>query len=49
LQQPLYSKTGEIVIITGKNGSGKSTLLHHIVGLLEPAEGQVKVFGKDVK
>ncbi len=42
------AKPGEIVIITGKNGSGKSTLLHHIVGLLEPAEGQVKVFGKDV-
>jgi cobalt/nickel transport system ATP-binding protein len=42
------AKAGEIVVVTGKNGSGKSTLLHHIVGLLEPTVGKVKVFGIDV-
>jgi len=42
------AQAGEIVVITGKNGSGKSTLLHHIVGLLEPTKGEVKVFGVDV-
>lgn len=42
------AKVGEILVITGKNGSGKSTLLHHIVGLLEPTVGKVKVFGVDV-
>ncbi len=42
------AKAGEIVIITGKNGSGKSTLLHHLVGILEPTKGEVKVFGIDV-
>jgi len=42
------AECGEIVIITGKNGSGKSTLLHHIVGLLEPTQGKVRVFGVDV-
>jgi cobalt/nickel transport system ATP-binding protein len=42
------AKVGEVVIITGKNGSGKSTLLHHIVGLLEPTQGEVKVFGIDI-
>lgn len=43
-----HAHEGEIVIITGKNGSGKSTLLHHIVGLLEPTKGMIKVFGIDV-
>ncbi len=36
---------GEFVALTGKNGAGKSTLLKLIVGLLEPAQGQVLVFG----
>jgi cobalt/nickel transport system ATP-binding protein len=36
---------GERVVILGPNGSGKSTLLHHILGLLEPHEGAVRVFG----
>lgn len=36
---------GEFVALTGKNGAGKSTLLKLIVGLLEPARGQVLVFG----
>jgi len=36
---------GERVVILGPNGSGKSTLLFHILGLLEPQEGEVSVFG----
>lgn len=39
---------GEIVIISGPNGSGKSTLLNHIVGILKPTKGEVKVLGVDV-
>ena len=35
----------ERVVILGPNGSGKSTLLHHLLGLLEPHEGMVRVFG----
>jgi cobalt/nickel transport system ATP-binding protein len=42
------AKPGEIVIITGPNGSGKSTLLNHIVGLLSPTKGVVRVMGIDV-
>ncbi|HTB63063.1 MAG TPA: ATP-binding cassette domain-containing protein [Opitutales bacterium] len=32
---------GEIFVIMGGSGSGKSTLLHHLVGLLQPAAGEV--------
>ena len=36
---------GQRVVILGPNGCGKSTLLYHILGLLEPHEGEVTVFG----
>jgi cobalt/nickel transport system ATP-binding protein len=36
---------GQRAVILGPNGSGKSTLLYHILGLLEPNEGEVSVFG----
>ncbi len=38
---------GERVVILGPNGCGKSTLLYHILGLLTPQEGDVRVFGVD--
>src|SRR5262249_35028462 len=34
-------RRGEIFIIIGGSGSGKSTLLRHMVGLEEPAAGEV--------
>ena len=40
-------RKGERVVILGPNGSGKTTLLSHILGLLVPNEGQIRVFGKD--
>ncbi len=36
---------GERVVILGGNGSGKTTLLYHMLGLLQPNEGRVTVFG----
>ena len=36
---------GQRIVILGPNGCGKSTLLFHILGLLEPQEGEVSVFG----
>ncbi len=39
---------GEFLALMGRNGSGKSTLLKHLVGLLQPARGNVQVLGQDV-
>src|SRR5580693_2588199 len=36
---------GAIVGLVGPNGAGKTTLLEMIIGLLEPTEGEVSVFG----
>ncbi len=36
---------GERVSILGSNGCGKTTLLKHLLGVLVPKEGRVKVFG----
>ncbi|MBI1799727.1 MAG: energy-coupling factor ABC transporter ATP-binding protein [Candidatus Eisenbacteria bacterium] len=36
---------GQRVVVLGPNGCGKTTLLYHILGLLEPSEGEVSVFG----
>jgi cobalt/nickel transport system ATP-binding protein len=35
---------GERVVVLGPNGCGKTTMLFHILGLLEPQEGEVSVF-----
>lgn len=37
---------GETIVIIGRSGCGKSVLLKHIVGLLSPDKGYVKVGGK---
>lgn len=38
---------GERVSILGANGCGKTTLLKHLLGVLVPKNGSVKVFGVD--
>src|SRR4030042_5312350 len=38
---------GERVGILGANGCGKTTLLKHLVGVLIPKEGRIRVFGAD--
>lgn len=42
----LEFKKGEFAAIIGQNGSGKTTLVKHIVGLLKPTTGEVRIFGK---
>lgn len=39
---------GEIMGVIGPSGTGKSVLLRAIVGLKEPADGNISVFGEDV-
>jgi phospholipid/cholesterol/gamma-HCH transport system ATP-binding protein len=44
----LLIESGETIVIIGRSGCGKSVLIKHIVGLLEPDSGFVKVEGKIV-
>lgn len=44
----LHIKTGESMVIIGGSGSGKSVLIKHIIGLLAPDSGSIKVEGQEV-
>ncbi|NRD78366.1 ABC transporter ATP-binding protein [Bacillus sp. BRMEA1] len=37
----------EIVALIGLNGAGKSTTIKHIIGLMEPHRGSIKINGKN--
>jgi phospholipid/cholesterol/gamma-HCH transport system ATP-binding protein len=37
---------GEIIAVIGTSGCGKTTLLKHLIGLLQPMEGDIQVLGK---
>jgi len=38
----------ENVVVLGKSGSGKSTLIKCMIGLMEPDEGEICIFGQDM-
>lgn len=38
---------GEIFVIMGGSGCGKSTLLRHMIGLIEPASGEILINDQD--
>jgi ABC-2 type transport system ATP-binding protein len=38
-------KDGELVGLIGLNGAGKSTTINHIIGLLQPFSGNIKING----
>ena len=44
----LNIETGETIVIIGKSGCGKSVLLKHIVGLIMPDSGFIKVEDQNV-
>lgn len=39
---------GETLVILGRSGTGKSVTLKHIVGLIKPDKGSIKIDGRDV-
>jgi NitT/TauT family transport system ATP-binding protein len=44
----LEVREGEFLAIVGPSGCGKSTFLNVVAGLVEPAAGEIKVYGKPV-
>ncbi|AQQ52557.1 multidrug ABC transporter ATP-binding protein [Planococcus lenghuensis] len=41
-------KKGELVGLIGLNGAGKSTTIKHIIGLLQPKSGEIRLNGKTI-
>lgn len=39
---------GKITVVIGYSGTGKSVLLKHILGLLKPTNGTIKVLGREI-
>ncbi len=39
---------GKTTVIVGGSGQGKSVILKHMLGLMKPTKGEVRVFGKDL-
>jgi phospholipid/cholesterol/gamma-HCH transport system ATP-binding protein len=44
----LKVQRGETLVIMGGSGCGKSTLLRHIIGVMKPSAGSVKIFGEEI-
>ncbi len=44
----LAIRPGEITVILGRSGGGKSVLLKHLLGLILPDQGQVRVDGQNL-
>jgi phospholipid/cholesterol/gamma-HCH transport system ATP-binding protein len=40
--------TGEVVALVGASGAGKSVLLRHVVGLLDPDDGDIEIDGESI-
>jgi phospholipid/cholesterol/gamma-HCH transport system ATP-binding protein len=38
----------EITVILGKSGCGKTTLLKHMIGLMKPREGKIRIFDNNM-
>lgn len=41
--------SGKIVGLLGPNGAGKTTTIHMVLGILEPTQGSIEIFGKNLK
>lgn len=45
----LKVKEGEIYGFLGPNGAGKTTTIKMLLGLVKPTNGEIKIFGQDLK
>ena len=43
------ASAGELVLLLGPSGSGKTTFLTMLAGLQKPSDGEVSVYGKNIK
>jgi phospholipid/cholesterol/gamma-HCH transport system ATP-binding protein len=39
---------GETIVVMGRSGTGKSVLLKHVIGLMQPDQGSIRVDGVEV-
>ena len=44
----LTIEKGETITIIGRSGEGKSVLIKHIIGLLKPDRGLIRIDGEDI-
>ena len=44
----LSVQEGQLTALVGANGAGKTTLLRTVMGLIQPAKGEIKFNGKDI-
>ncbi|MBI1730424.1 ABC transporter ATP-binding protein [Candidatus Acetothermia bacterium] len=41
-------KKGETLVVIGRSGGGKTLLLKHIIGLMRPDAGSIRIAGRDI-
>ncbi len=41
-------RTGETLVVLGPSGTGKSVLLKHIIGLMQPDAGSIRIDGEEI-
>jgi len=41
-------RRGETMVVVGRSGEGKSVLLKHLIGLMEPDEGSIRIDGTEI-
>src|SRR5215212_5063032 len=39
---------GETLVIVGRSGGGKSVLLKHLIGLMQPDRGEIRIEGESI-
>jgi phospholipid/cholesterol/gamma-HCH transport system ATP-binding protein len=44
----LNIRKGETCVVLGRSGCGKSVLLKHLIGLMRPSSGKVRIDGEDI-